>query len=138
MTDSWPDGHDIPEYTCTVCGLPSVRLSVGGPGICPACDCGSFRNGQEWTFRDAMLVVKTASEEQRMEFHRRARKVLEPSSGFKALQAIYSEARRDEHERTCPYCERIRDLAFEGMLPDWLRGGSPAGREETPEVSAEP
>ena len=34
------------EYTipggemCTVCGLRFFRRSMGGPGICPACDCG--------------------------------------------------------------------------------------------------
>lgn len=27
---------------CVVCGLTKYPLSVGGPTICPTCDCGSF------------------------------------------------------------------------------------------------
>lgn len=26
--------------TCTICGVAFTEPSFGGPGICPACDCG--------------------------------------------------------------------------------------------------
>lgn len=35
-----------PTYTipggmlCTICGLRYFNKSMGGPGVCPACDCG--------------------------------------------------------------------------------------------------
>lgn len=37
-----------PDYTipggmlCTICGLRYFNQSMGGPGICPGCDCGNF------------------------------------------------------------------------------------------------
>jgi hypothetical protein len=27
---------------CQICGLRYYRMSCGGPGICPSCDCGNF------------------------------------------------------------------------------------------------
>jgi hypothetical protein len=27
---------------CTICGLEYSSPSMGGPGICPSCDCGNF------------------------------------------------------------------------------------------------
>lgn len=59
-----------PEYTCTVCGLPSKGASMGGPGICAACDCGNFRDGTRWSYGEAMLVVRDSSEKQKAEFRR--------------------------------------------------------------------
>jgi len=33
---------DLQPGPCTVCGLTNYPLSVGGPSICPACDCGNY------------------------------------------------------------------------------------------------
>jgi hypothetical protein len=41
-------------YICTICGLPSKHASMGGPGICPACDCGKFRDGTDWSYRETV------------------------------------------------------------------------------------
>lgn len=30
----------IVNDTCTICGVAFTEPSFGGPGICPACDCG--------------------------------------------------------------------------------------------------
>jgi len=30
----------MPYGPCTVCGKTNYPNSMGGPGICPACDCG--------------------------------------------------------------------------------------------------
>lgn len=42
----WIPGLD-PYYIpggelCTICGLTFYNRSMGGPGICPSCDCGNF------------------------------------------------------------------------------------------------
>ena len=39
---------------CNVCGLPYNNASYGGPGVCPACDCGNFRDGIKWAYRDTV------------------------------------------------------------------------------------
>jgi hypothetical protein len=41
-----------PPSECRLCGLSVSGGSMGGANICPACDCGVFRNGERWTFRD--------------------------------------------------------------------------------------
>lgn len=30
----------MPSGPCVMCGATDYRLSMGGPGICPSCDCG--------------------------------------------------------------------------------------------------
>ena len=32
--------HFIPDWPCIQCGMPVSALSMGGPGICAACDAG--------------------------------------------------------------------------------------------------
>jgi len=34
----------MPYGPCTVCGKTNYPLSMGGPGICPSCDCGNAPN----------------------------------------------------------------------------------------------
>lgn len=34
---------------CFGCGEPVCEASVGGPGLCPACDCGYNRDGTRKT-----------------------------------------------------------------------------------------
>lgn len=45
---------------CRICSLPVMALSFGGPDVCPWCDCGNYRDGEPWTFRDT--VTKGAVE----------------------------------------------------------------------------
>ena len=49
MTTTQPAGAQSPSELqggpCIVCGLRNYNLSFGGPGICPACDCGRGNNG---------------------------------------------------------------------------------------------
>ncbi len=33
---------DLIPGPCEICGTTNYRLSMGGPGICPSCDCGDF------------------------------------------------------------------------------------------------
>jgi hypothetical protein len=40
---------------CRICSLPVTALSFGGPDVCPWCDCGVFRDGEQWSFRDATV-----------------------------------------------------------------------------------
>lgn len=41
-----------PEAPCRICGQPVVEASVGGTDICPSCDCGYYRDGTSFTFKD--------------------------------------------------------------------------------------
>ena len=59
---------------CLSCGLPVGAASMGGTAICPACDCGQFRNGRKWTLAEAMLNSRFASDAQREHFRAQAAK----------------------------------------------------------------
>lgn len=48
----WEVEYD-PAAPCHLCGLPVGSASMGGTSICPWCDCGRFRDGTRWTYRDA-------------------------------------------------------------------------------------
>jgi len=37
---------------CQMCGLEAGAGSMGGPAICPSCDCGFYRDGSEFSYRD--------------------------------------------------------------------------------------
>lgn len=48
-----------PSAPCTVCGEPVRTLSMGGPRVCPACDCGVHRDtGQQWTWQESFLIAR--------------------------------------------------------------------------------
>lgn len=42
---------------CLSCGLPVISASMGGPAICPWCDCGVYRDGEKWGIEDATFVA---------------------------------------------------------------------------------
>lgn len=51
------DGKDLKvEYDenapCIICGLPVEEASTGGTCVCPACDCGVYRDGTQIGVRD--------------------------------------------------------------------------------------
>ena len=51
------DGKDLKvEYDentpCIVCGLSVGEASMGGTVVCPACDCGVYRDGTEINVRE--------------------------------------------------------------------------------------
>ena len=41
---------------CVLCGDTHYALSVGGPGICPSCDCGDF--GLKKVQRQAQVILE--------------------------------------------------------------------------------
>jgi hypothetical protein len=43
---------------CRVCELPVWAASMGGYDLCPACDCGMYRNGEKWSYEDSMDVMR--------------------------------------------------------------------------------
>lgn len=50
---------------CIWCGLPVESASMGGTNLCPACDCGVYRDGTKWTYEESMnqvLATKRAKE----------------------------------------------------------------------------
>lgn len=34
----------MPFGPCKLCGTSNYALSMGGPDVCPACDCGNFHD----------------------------------------------------------------------------------------------
>ena len=34
----------MPAGPCTLCGTRDYALSLGGPTLCPSCDCGNFHD----------------------------------------------------------------------------------------------
>ena len=64
------DGKDLKiEYDenapCIWCGLPVESASMGGTNLCPACDCGVYRDGTRWTYKESMnqdFLTKKAKE----------------------------------------------------------------------------
>lgn len=49
-----------PERLCVWCELPVGSLSMGGPAICPACDCGNHRDGTKWGSAEYPSLQKRA------------------------------------------------------------------------------
>lgn len=46
---------------CRICGLPVTSASMGGPDVCPWCDCGTYRDGSRWDdFRPERIRVRAA------------------------------------------------------------------------------
>ena len=37
---------------CRICNLPVTEASMGGTDMCPWCDMGVYRNGEQWAARD--------------------------------------------------------------------------------------
>lgn len=37
---------------CLWCGEPVMHISMDGPLVCPACDCGNHKDGTKWTDAD--------------------------------------------------------------------------------------
>ena len=50
-----------PAFPCFYCDEPVRSLSLGGPGVCPRCDCGYSENGK-WTMEEAYCFGKHARE----------------------------------------------------------------------------
>lgn len=45
--------------SCCVCGNPVLNVSMGGPDICPHCDCGYDRTGKKYDIaKDYMYILK--------------------------------------------------------------------------------
>ena len=58
---------------CIVCGLPVGAASMGGTAVCPSCDCGRFRDGEQM-----LPPFKGAPEEEWVEFRRRCAEHADP------------------------------------------------------------
>jgi hypothetical protein len=82
-----------PIRPCTVCGLPVVELSFGGPGLCPWCDMGMYRTGERFTFRETMnpaLIRARIKEESGMEGPRLPSRRLGVSMHVMSLEGSYT------------------------------------------------
>ncbi len=51
-----------PAFLCVFCESPVVYLSMGGPAICPTCDCGYNHDGTKWSYADYDKVRKNAQQ----------------------------------------------------------------------------
>lgn len=50
----------MPYGPCIICGDINYALSMGGPGICPSCDCGNF--GITVVKRQAAEIIRLRAE----------------------------------------------------------------------------
>lgn len=50
----------MPLGPCLICGETDYPLSLGGPGICPSCDCGNF--GITVVKRQAAEIIRLRAE----------------------------------------------------------------------------
>jgi hypothetical protein len=49
-----------PAFLCIYCNEPVGSLSMGGPAVCPACDCGNNRDGSTWSMEQASRFYDNA------------------------------------------------------------------------------
>ena len=54
---------------CRICGLPVGAASVGGTDVCPACDCGRYRDGTQIPFADVMRPERLRARARYIEGH---------------------------------------------------------------------
>ena len=43
-------------YKCNICGKQYDNPSFGGPGVCPACDCGYAPDGHKLDFMEVYKI----------------------------------------------------------------------------------
>lgn len=48
-----------PFFLCVYCERPVTHLSMGGPAVCPECDCG-YGDGRQWDFETFSRLSKNA------------------------------------------------------------------------------
>jgi hypothetical protein len=48
-----------PAFPCIFCDKPVVEMSMGGPAVCPMCDCG-YSNGHKWTLEEFRRFANNA------------------------------------------------------------------------------
>lgn len=56
--------NEIMSGPCVCCGATGYALSMGGPSICPACDCGRF-GGTVLAIHNAKLTAELQASEAR-------------------------------------------------------------------------
>ena len=56
----------MPYGPCSVCGTTNYPNSMGGPSICPSCDCGNF-DGQVFAWNNAKLNTELIALRTRLE-----------------------------------------------------------------------
>lgn len=59
------DGTEIwlgfdPKRLCVYCDDAVGSLSLGGPAVCPSCDCGRNKDGSLWTLEQAHVGIRNA------------------------------------------------------------------------------
>lgn len=58
MTDKRETINLLKTRDCISCGLPFTESSMSGYWICPACDCGIFRDGTPWDWPDMYEEIR--------------------------------------------------------------------------------
>ncbi len=48
------------DFPCIYCERPVGALSLGGPAVCCACDCGINADGSKWTSDDLYRLMRNA------------------------------------------------------------------------------
>jgi hypothetical protein len=48
-----------PTFLCVYCERPVTALSMGGPAVCPECDCG-YSDGKRWDTDTCFRLIENA------------------------------------------------------------------------------
>lgn len=49
-----------PARACIYCEEPVKSLSMGGPALCGACDCGMHKDGTKWSHQEYPALLARA------------------------------------------------------------------------------
>ena len=80
---------------CICCGATNYPLSMGGSGICPACDCGRF-NGLALATHNAKLAARITSLEGELEEVRDRNRRLKEANDSEHRRLVASKNRQRE------------------------------------------
>jgi hypothetical protein len=58
---------------CEICGETNYQLSIGGPSICPSCDCGNF--GPDVVRRLGKVILELRTRIDQLEFDAKMRDI---------------------------------------------------------------
>jgi len=102
-------GQDFPTQAgpCAICGATDYSLSMGGPTICPACDCGPPNPKQVREERECLLSALAARDKENERLRAHERELL---AALRRSKEAYAEC-LGENEEDAPPC--VGHLAYE-------------------------
>ena len=131
MTDAW--GIPLQAGPCVVCGRTGYPLSMGGPSICPPCDCGPPSPRRIEEMRSEIFALRDEVERLRADRDR----LIE---GLKELRRNLSKPEKRVHELCLinRFSSRACELGTRGCIVAHELGGYSFGPTEKPVTAGSP